>query len=61
MAQDSAEPLALRMASRHIMPLTGRFKSYAAYSERKLRTRPPVDEEGEQVGRADGAVNVEVG
>ena len=25
-----------------------------------LRTRPPVDEEGEQVGRADGAVAVEV-
>ena len=26
-----------------------------------LRTRPPVDEQGEQVGRADGAVAVEVG
>ena len=26
-----------------------------------LRTRPPVDEEGEEVGGADGAIAVEVG
>ena len=25
-----------------------------------LRTRPPVDEQGEEVGRADGAVAVEI-
>ena len=27
----------------------------------QLRTRPPVGEQGEEVGRADGAVAVEVG
>ena len=42
------------------MPLLGRFKSYGAYLERKVRTRPPVGEEGEEVECADGVVVVKV-
>ncbi len=44
-----------RLANIRVLACLSRYES-AAF----LRTRPPVGEEGEEVGRADGAITVEI-